>query len=122
MNKVKEKGKEWRYSISFKRKVLNDIKKHKYTLKEASIKYNILGHSTILKWIRKFDRSDLLPNAKKESMKNRDNEFEKLKKEKEELESALSKAYLKILTLEAYAEIAEQQLGEDYKKKIKSKQ
>lgn len=122
MNGTLEKDKTQRYSIAFKRKVIEEIKNQKYSLTEASNKYNILGHSTIAKWIRQFDKNELLPNVKKAKMKNEDDKLRKIKKEKEELESALSKAYLKILALESYVEIAEQQLGEDFKKKIKSRQ
>jgi transposase len=121
MNENLEKNRGQRYSITFKRKVIEEIKHEKYSLKEASMRYNILGHSTISKWIKRFDKNELLPNAKKAKMKNEDDKLKKIKKEKEELESALSKAYLKILALESYVEIAEQQLGEDFKKKIKSK-
>ena len=50
------------------------------------------------------------------------NELKKLKKQKAELESALAKAHLKILSLESIIETAEEELGIELKKSSGKKQ
>lgn len=49
-------------------------------------------------------------------------QIKKLQKEKAELESALAKAHLKILSLESIIESAEEDLGIELKKSIVKKQ
>lgn len=111
-----------RYSIAFKQKVINEIETGQLTIDQARRIYNIGGGTTINKWIKKFGKNHLLGKIVRIEMADEVKQLEKLQKEKAELESALAKAHLKILTLESLIESAEEDLGIDLKKSTEKKQ
>jgi transposase len=44
------------YSLAFKLKVIEEVESGQIGIEAARIKYGVLGHSTILKWLRKHGR------------------------------------------------------------------
>jgi len=53
-------------------------------------------------------------------VKDEVSKLKQLEKEKKELESALANAHLKLITYETLIEVAEEELGVDLKKNLKS--
>ncbi len=106
----------YRYSMAFKQKVIKEIETGQLTIDQARRIYHIGGGATINRWIKKFGKNHLLGKIVRIEMADEVKRLEKLKKEKAELESALAKAHLKILTLESLIESAEEDLGIDLKK------
>lgn len=45
------------YSENFKKQLVRDVESGKITKEEARRKYNIGGHSTVLKWCRKYGKT-----------------------------------------------------------------
>lgn len=110
------------YSTAFKQKIISEIESGKLSIEQARRIYNIGGSSTITKWIKKHGKNHLLGKVVRIEMPDEVNELKKLKKEKAELESALAKAHLKILSLESIIESAEEDLGIELKKSTIKKQ
>lgn len=116
------------YSASFKIHVVNEIESGKLSKNEASKKYNILGHSTILKWCRKYgNMPEHKKGAKKRysggtSMKTEDYEILRLKNEIQSLKSELEYARLKNVALETMVDVAEKEFEIPIKKKYGVKQ
>jgi transposase-like protein len=106
-----------RYSMSFKRKVVEEIESGKYSIGECQRIYDIRGGSTINRWLKKLGREHLLPRVVRIEMKDEQEKIKELERQKRELESALAQAHLKIVSLETMIDIAEEQLGIDIKKK-----
>ena len=110
------------YSTAFKLKVISEIESGELSIEQARKIYNIGGSSTITKWIKKFGRNHLLGKIVRIEMRDEIDQLKKLQKEKAELESALAKAHLKILSLETIIESAEEDLGIELKKSTEKKQ
>jgi transposase len=115
------------YSESFKIHVVNEVESCNLTKSEASRKYNILGHSTVLKWCRKYGS---LAERKKEynskksriSMSTEEYEILRLKNEIQSLKSELEDSRLKNVVLETMVDIAEKEFDIPIKKKYGVKQ
>lgn len=108
-----------RYSEALKQKVVEEVSKGKISIAQARRNYDIRGHMTIQRWMRDYDKS---ANIRKEVVfikkKNESMKVKKLKKEKQELESALAQAQLKIISLESTLEVISEEYGDDLKKKL----
>jgi len=105
-----------KYSTAFKLKVVSEIEKGKLSIDQAREIYDIGGKQTIQKWMTKLGKRDLISHVVRIEMKNEIDKVKQLKKEKQELESALAQSQLKILTLESLVEIAKDEYGIDLKK------
>jgi len=112
----------YKYSIAFKQKVVNEIECGQLCIEEAKRIYDIRGGSTITKWIKNQGKNHLLAKIVRIEMRDEIDQLKKLEKEKAELESALAKAHLKIVSLETIIESAEEELGIDLKKNTVNKQ
>jgi transposase-like protein len=110
------------YSEAFKQEIISKIESGKLTIEQARRIYNIGGSCTIQKWIKKYGRNHLLGKIVRIEMPEEVSELKKLQKQKAELESALAKAHLKILSLESIIEAAEEELGIELKKSSDKKQ
>lgn len=110
------------YSTAFKLKVISEIESGQLSIEQARKIYNIGGSSTITKWIQKFGKNHLLGRIVRIEMPDEIDQLKRLQKEKAELESALAKAHLKILSLESIIESAEEDLGIELKKSTVKKQ
>jgi len=108
-----------RYSLSFKRKVIEEIESGKLTKSGARRLYGIGGETTIPKWIKQFSKLHLLNKIVRIELKDEVSKLKQLEKEKKELESALAQAHLKLVTYESIIEIAQEELGVDLKKNLK---
>jgi transposase-like protein len=108
-----------RYSLSFIIEVISEVERGKISITKAQNKYGIGGNNTIQKWIQKYGRLEVSKEV--ELMKEQENQIEKLKKEKQELESALAKAHLRIMSLETLIEVYQENTEKGIKKSLGSK-
>jgi transposase-like protein len=108
------------YSLSFKQKVITEIESGKLTKEGARKLYGIGGGSVINSWIKKFGKLHLLNKIVRVELKDEVSRLKQLEKEKKELESALAQAHLKLIVLETVIDVAEDELGIDIKKNLKS--
>ena len=109
-----------RYSLSFKQKVIGEIESGKLTKSEARRLYGIGSDTSIQKWIKQLGKLHLLNKIVLIELKDEVSKLKQLEKEKKELESALAQAHLKLITYESIIEVAEEELGIDIKKNLKS--
>ena len=113
----KELGRGTRYGEALKRQVVEEIEAGRLTVSQAQRRHGIAGSQTIRAWQAKYGkqgggvrRNSALAAAQAQ--------IERLKREKAELEHALSRSTLKVIVLESAMEEAEAQYGEDFKKKF----
>jgi transposase-like protein len=107
------------YSESIKNEVIHLVQSGLLTKEEASRRYGIKGHSTILKWIRKFEGPDPLEI----SMKDYDKLDKKaLLKRIKELERQLEDEQIRSFGYSRMIDIAEEQLKIPIRKKPVTKQ
>jgi len=105
----------YRYSEAFKQKVISELERGKYNKSELSRLYGV-SQNSINKWIRKYGKNHLIEKIVRVEMKGEADRLKQLEKEKQQLESALAQAQLKIITLEATIEVAEEKFNVDLKK------
>ena len=110
-----------RYSEAFKRQVVEEIACGRHaTVRAARRAYGIRGSVTVLGWIRKYGRDDLLPKRVRiETLKERD-ELKEARKRIRELEAAVADAHLDHVVEKAYFHVACERMGVDpevFKKK-----
>lgn len=105
-----------RYSVAFKQKVISEIESGQLTVAEAKRIYDISGGQTVQSWLRKYGKDHLLSKVIRVSMKDEKDKLKELEREKQKLESALANAHLKIVSLEALLESAEERYDIDFKK------
>ena len=106
-----------RYSPAFKRKVVEEIERGKFTVGEVRRIYDIKGADTINRWLKNLGREHLLNRVIRVEMKDEKDKLKELERQKRELESALAQAHLKILSLETMIDIAEERFDIKIKKK-----
>lgn len=104
------------YSEALKLEVVEAIVGKKLSQAEACSRYGIKGHSTILKWMRKYQGAKMTRVNKKSATTAKPNETVKLLEEKELLEQALLKATIRVHCLETLIREAETRYGTDFKK------
>ena len=110
----------YQYSMAFKQKAISEIETGKYSLREASKIYNV-SEVSLYKWLRQFGKNHLIGKIVRVEMKGEADRIKQLEAEKKELESALAKAHLKIITLESTMEVAEEIYKIDLKKNVGTK-
>lgn len=108
------------FSESFKIFVVTEIEAGRLTQAEASRKYNILGHSTVLKWCRKYGhlKHACVPKPKGSVMVREAHEILRLNNEIKALKRELEDARTKNVVMETFVDIAEKELGIPIRKKI----
>lgn len=115
--------KEGCYSEAFKLFIVEEIEAGRLSQSEANRKYAIFGHSTILKWLRKYGtvrhngcfRKSVVMSKETQEMLRLQNEIKALKTE-------LDDSRLKNVVLETFVDIAEKELGIPIRKKYGAKQ
>ena len=116
-----EKNSYTRYGEAFKRQVVDQIERGKFSgAFEASRAYGINGSATVTNWLRRYGREEFLAKQITISTVNERDEKKQLKKRVSQLEKALADAHMKGLLNESYLEIACEDLGLDvevFKKK-----
>jgi transposase-like protein len=105
-----------RYSLAFKQKVVSQIEQGELSLAQAQKVYDITGGQTIQNWIKKLGKNHLLSKVVRIEMKGEQDKIKELEKQKQQLESALAQAHLKIITLESTLECVEEHYNVDVKK------
>jgi transposase-like protein len=108
------------YSLAFKQKVISEIEGGKLTREGARKLYGIGGGSLINSWIKKFGKLHLLNKVVRIEVKDELSKLKHLEKENKALESALAQAHLKLIVYESIIDVAEEELGIDLKKNLKS--
>ncbi|MFQ6611300.1 MAG: transposase [Fidelibacterota bacterium] len=106
----------YRYSESFKQKVISEIERGRYSIAQAVKVYGVSDRS-LYTWLHKYGKNHLIGKIVKVEMKGEADRIKQLENEKKELESALAQAHLKIITLESTIECAEDIYKFDLKKK-----
>jgi len=104
------------YSTAFKLKVIEEVESG-MSIREARRRYKIGGKMTIDKWLRTLGNANLRPKIKGVTMAADANQIiEQLKKQKAELEAALSHVTIENICLESLVEATEEYYGIDLKK------
>ncbi len=104
-----------RYSLAFKLKVVDEVERSVYSLGEATTIYGIKGHSTVLKWVRKYGKTANIPPKKKKKEVTTES-IKSLEDERRLLESSLAKAHMRIESLESIINLASSHYKTDLKK------
>ncbi|MCJ7811929.1 transposase [bacterium] len=112
-----------RFTEAFKVHVVREVETGRISQSEVSRRYGILGHSTILKWIRKYGKLPTHGSKRKGSMRMEEKEIELLRLENEikELKQELENARFKNVVLETLVDVAERELGIPIRKKYGAK-
>lgn len=113
------------FSEAFKIYVVSEIESGRLSKSEASRKYTILGHSTVLKWCRKYGHLGYKDNNKKLKgimMNQGEYEIVRLNNEIKALKQELEDARMKNVVMETFVDLAEKELGIPIKKKYGAKQ
>ncbi len=107
------------FTESFKLHVVREVESGRITQCQAGRKYGILGHSTILKWCRKYGTRAMSSGAKVMDSK----EFEQLRQANEikALKAELEEARFKNMCLETLIDVAEEELHIIIRKKFGAK-
>jgi len=110
-----------RYSEAYKRQIVNEIEKGKYSsLNSAAKAYGIGCMATIARWLKEYGREELLPrNVRIETVKEQ-SELKKARKRIRELEVAMADAHVDYCLEKGYLQAACDRLGENmdvFKKK-----
>ena len=106
----KNDGINRRYSEGYKLKVLAELSTGKYDKTELSKLYGI-NRTRLNKWIQKYDRKDLMNTRITVETADELSRIKALKKEVDQLKSLLLKKDLDALMLDAYLEVAAENLG-----------
>lgn len=110
-----------RYSEAFKKQVVDEIARGKFTSPYMAQKaYGISGQTTVTKWIRKYGREDLLPKRIRIETMEEVDQLKAARKRIKELEAALADAHVDHCLEHAFLEIACERLEvpmDDFKKK-----
>lgn len=96
-----------RYSEAFKLQVLRELEEGKFPSKEAVRRaYGIHGGGTLLKWIIKYGKENLLDKVVRVETPKEVSELKQLRKRIRDLEKGLADAHLDLKLEEAYTRIA----------------
>jgi len=110
-----------RYSEAFKLQVIEELQAGKYKgLAAAARAHGIRGAQTVLAWLRKYGRQDLMPKQVTISTMQEQDQKKALLKRVRELERALADTHMKSMLGDSYLEIACERMGvevEEFKKK-----
>lgn len=106
-----------RYSQSFKQQVVSEIESGILTIDQAQQLYRIGSNSTIRTWLKQLGKHHLIAQQVRIETTDEVNQLKQLTADKQQLESALAQAHLKIAALESQIYQAEQQFGIEIKKK-----
>ena len=107
------------YSETFKREVVLLVQSGQISKEEARRRYGIKGHSTILKWIRKFESTD--PDFQSYMDYGKSDKKDLIKRIKE-LERQLEDEQIRSYGYSKMIDIAEKQLKVSIRKKPDTKQ
>lgn len=110
-----------RFTEVLKLHVVGEVESGRISQSEASRRYGILGHSTVLKWCRKYGK---LPSHREKGLKSmdeKDMELLRLRNENKALKQELEDARLRAVAFETLVNVAERELGIPIRKKYGAK-
>lgn len=112
-----------RFTEAFKRHVVGEVESGRISQSEASRRYGILGHSTILKWCRKYGKlpTHRTTKAGLKRMDKQEHELLHLQNENKALRQELEDARFKNVVLETLVDVAERELQIPIRKKYGAK-
>ena len=112
-----------RFSEGFKLHVVEEVESGRISQSEASRKYGILGHSTILKWCRKYGRHTSQRGTRNTEMRmdKKETELLLLQNEIKALKQELEDARFKNVVWETLVDVAERELKVPIRKKYGAK-
>jgi transposase-like protein len=111
------------FSESFKMYIVDEIEARRLSQSQANRKYNILGHSTVSKWLCKYGSVKYGRQPGRTATMNKEShEMLQLQNEIRTLKNELDDARLKNVVLETFVDIAEKELGIPIRKKYGAKQ
>ena len=105
-----------RYSIGFKRKVVEEIEQEGLLIQEARRRYGIKGSQTIQQWIRKFGKSHLLTKIVRIETVEEKDRLKELEEENRRLKMALADSLMEKRCLEVLIEEVDKAYKTDVKK------
>ena len=101
-----------RYSDAFKRSIVEKVGSGMYaSMSEAQRKNGIRGSATLVKWIKKYGREDILPKRVRVETMNEVDELKAARKEIKELKAALADAHIDWCISSALLDIACEEMG-----------
>ena len=106
-----------RYSICFKRSVVESIEKEGLSISECRRRYGITGAATIQKWLQAYGKNHLLNKVVMvQTVKERD-ELKRLREENKQLKIAYAELAIAHKIDQKVIEVTDEMLGTDLKKK-----
>lgn len=106
-----EKNSQKSYTLAFKLMVVDEVEKGNLSYRQAQCKFGILGHATVLKWLRKHGR---LNWKGVNHMKYSDTPMKKIK----DLEKRIKELELEKEVLNKAIDIADERFGTNIRKKF----
>lgn len=110
-----------RYSTAFKQKVVSEIEGGELTVTQAKRRYDLGKGSTVYDWLKRYGKHYQKAKVVRVEKPGEVDRVKQLESEKQELESALAAAHLKILRLESTVEVLEEMSTDTPRKKKSSK-
>lgn len=105
------------YSEAFKIQVVKEVESGSCSQASIARRYGIRGHSTILKWRRKYGRGKSLITNGKRSMTSKNEHVLHLENEIKELKRELEESRIRNVVLETLVDVADRELGTNIRKK-----
>ena len=120
---MKEERYRGHFTEAFKHHVVCEVESGRISQTEANRRYGILGHSTVLKWCRKYGKQQSHRNTRGEltSMDEKEIELLRLRNENKALRQELEDARFKNVVLDTLVDVAERELGIPIRKKYGAK-
>jgi transposase-like protein len=106
-----------RYSICFKRSIVEAIEKDGLSIEACRRRWNIKGTMTIQNWLRQFGKNHLLNKVVMVQTLNERDELLRLRKELQSLKIAYADLAMEHRIDQKVMELADEQYGLDLKKK-----
>lgn len=122
---MKGRGHIKRYSEAFKLHVIEDMEKNALSNAEIVKKYGLNSAGLLHLWLKRYGKYHLIQRIVRIEMPEEKSPYDiikELKKEKQELESALAQSHIKNLALESMIEVAEEEFQIEIKKKLGTKE
>ena len=116
MKEIKRTSNRNCYSDAFKRKVVSDINQGHYNAWQARTMYNILGKSTVYKWLAKYNKCSALVSGGGKMSKQQQKSSTDLEARVRYLEQIVSDLTIEKKILETTIELANKMYGLDLKK------
>ena len=115
-----------RYSISFRRQVVDDLESGRFdSIESVRLHYGIGGIGTVQSWLRKYGKNHLLPKVVIVQKPNEKDQIRELRQKVVKLEQALGQTQVKNLLNAAFLDMACKELDCDvdaFKKKVDTEQ